>query len=409
LFSHNKKTRYGRVTEKERESGGPVEALHGAVMKKRMVVAGAVVVLVAAGCAIAATRSGLWSGGAIAQAPRQNASRAVPVEVVTATRKVVPVRIEVLGTVTPIASVAVKSRVDSEITGVHFADGALVREGDPLFTLDSRTIEAQVRQVEGLLAGAKANLEQAERDVARYTELLAKNATTLVTLQNARTQTNIFRASVDSNTAQLENLNVQLSYCKIRAPITGRASMAAVKVGNFVRAGDSTLATLIQTAPVYVTFALSQSYLPDLRQALANESASIEAIIPGDPRRASGQVTMIENSVDAPTGTVPVRATMPNTDELLWPGTLVQVRLTFRQEEAVTVPSTAVQVSQTGPYVFVVNNDVATVRPVQVARVLDSESVLASGLEGGETVVTNGQLLLSNGTKVAVRAPKIGS
>jgi RND family efflux transporter MFP subunit len=378
-------------------------------MKKRMVVAGAVVVLVAAGCAIAATRSGLWSGGAIAQAPRQNASRAVPVEIVTATRKVVPVGIEVLGTVTPIASVAVKSRVDSEITGVHFRDGAMVREGDPLFTLDSRTLEAQVRQVEGLLAGAKANLEQAERDVARYTDLLAKNATTLVTLQNARTQTNIFRASVDSNTAQLENLNVQLSYCKIRAPISGRASMAAVKVGNFVRAGDSTLATLIQTAPVYVTFALPQGYLPDLRQALANESASIEAIIPGDPRRASGQVTMIENSVDAPTGTVPVRATMPNTDELLWPGTLVQVRLTFRQEEAVTVPSTAVQVSQTGPYVFVVNNDVATVRPVQVARVLDSESVLASGLEGGETVVTNGQLLLSNGTKVAVRAPKIGS
>jgi membrane fusion protein, multidrug efflux system len=409
LFSHNNKPRYGRVTGKERESGGLIEGPHGAVMKKRMVVAGAVVVLVAAGGAIAATRSGLWSGGAIAQAPRQNVSRAVPVEVVTATRKVVPVRIEVLGSVTPIASVAVKSRVDSEITGVHFADGALVREGDPLFTLDSRTIEAQVRQVEGLLAGAKANLEQAERDVARYTELLAKNATTLVTLQNARTQTNIFRASVDSNTAQLENLNVQLSYCKIRAPISGRASMAAVKVGNFVRAGDSTLATLIQTAPVYVTFALPQGYLPDLRQALANESASIEAIIPGDPRRASGQVTMIENSVDAPTGTVPVRATMPNTDELLWPGTLVQVRLTFRQEEAVTVPSTAVQVSQTGPYVFVVNNDVATVRPVQVARVLDSESVLASGLEGGETVVTNGQLLLSNGTKVAVRAPKIGS
>jgi RND family efflux transporter MFP subunit len=378
-------------------------------MKKRILVAGAVVVLVAAGCAVAATRSGLWPGGAIAQAPRQNAPRAVPVEIVTAVKKVVPVRIEVLGTVTPIASVAVKPRVDSEITGVHFRDGALVNQGDLLFTLDGRTIEAQARQVEGLLAGAKANLEQAERDVARYTELLAKNATTLVTLLNARTQVNIWRSSVDSNTAQLENLNVQLSYCTIRAPITGRASMAAVKVGNFVRAVDAPLATIIQTAPVYVTFALSQGYLPDLRQALANESATIEAIIPGDSRRASGQVTMIENSVDAPTGTVPVRATMPNTDELLWPGTLVTVGLTFREEEAVTVPSTAVQVSQTGTYVFVVNNDVATVRPVKVARVLASESVLADGLEGGETVVTNGQLLLSNGTKVAVRAPKVGS
>jgi len=377
-------------------------------MKKRIVVTGVAVVLIAAGCAFAATRIGLWSG-AIAQAPRQNAPRAVPVEVVTAIKKVVPVRIEALGSVTPIASVAVKSRVDSEITAVHFRDGALVREGDPLFTLDSRTIEAQVRQVEGLLAGAKANLEQAERDVARYTELIAKNATTLVTLQNARTQTNIYRASVDSNTAQLENLNVQLSYCNIRAPIIGRASMAAYKVGNYVRAGDAALATIIQTAPVYVTFALAQGYLPDLRQALANESATIEAIIPGDPRRASGQVTMIENSVDAPTGTVPVRATMPNADELLWPGTLVTVQLTLRQENAVTVPSTAIQVSQTGSYVFVITNDIATVRPVQVARVLGSESVLASGLEGGETVVVNGQLLLSNGTKVAVRAPKVGS
>jgi RND family efflux transporter MFP subunit len=377
-------------------------------MKKRIVVTGVAVVLIAAGCAFAATRIGLWSG-AIAQAPRQNAPRAVPVEVVTAIKKVVPVRIEALGSVTPIASVAVKSRVDSEITAVHFRDGALVREGDPLFTLDSRTIEAQVRQVEGLLAGAKANLEQAERDVARYTELIAKNATTLVTLQNARTQTNIYRASVDSNTAQLENLNVQLSYCNIRAPITGRASMAAYKVGNYVRAGDAALATIIQTAPVYVTFALAQGYLPDLRQALANESATIEAIIPGDPRRASGQVTMIENSVDAPTGTVPVRATMPNADELLWPGTLVTVQLTLREENAVTVPSTAIQVSQTGSYVFVITNDIATVRPVQVARVLGSESVLASGLEGGETVVVNGQLLLSNGTKVAVRAPKVGS
>jgi len=372
-------------------------------MKKRILVAGAVVVLVAASCAVAATRSGLWPGGAVAQAPRQNAPRAVPVEIVTATKQVVPVRIEALGTVTPIASVAVKPRVDSEITGVHFRDGAMVNQGDLLFTLDSRTIEAQARQIEGLLAGAKANLEQAERDVTRYTELLAKNATTLVTLQNARTQVNIWRSSVDSNTAQLENLNIQISYCTIRAPISGRASMAAVKVGNLVHQADAApLATIIQTAPVYVTFSLPQGYLPDLRQALANESATIEAMIPGDPRRASGQVTMIENSVDAPTGTVPVRATMPNTDELLWPGTLVTVGLTFREEEAVTVPSTAVQVSQTGTYVFVVNNDVATVRPVQVARVLGSDSVLASGLEGGETVVTNG-------SKVAARVPKVGS
>jgi multidrug efflux system membrane fusion protein len=379
------------------------------LMKKRTLVLGAVVVLAAAGIA-AATRGGLWSGGAVAQAPRQNAPRAVPVEVTTAVKKVAPVRIDALGSVTPIASVAVKPRVDSEIVGVHFRDGAMVNKGDLLFTLDSRAIEAQIRQVQGVLEGAKANLEQAERDVARYVELIAKSATTQVTLNNARTQVNIYRASVDSNIGQLENLNIQLSYCTIRAPISGRASMAAVKVGNFVRQADLTpLATIIQTAPIYVTFALPQGYLPELRQALANETATIEAMIPGDPRRASGQVTMIENTVDAPTGTVPVRATMPNADELLWPGTLVNIQLTFREEQAVVVPSVAVQVSQTGSYVFVIKDEVASIRPVQVARVLGSDSVLASGLDGGETVVTNGQLSLANGTKVVIRTPKAGS
>jgi RND family efflux transporter MFP subunit len=233
----------------------------------------------------------------------------------------------------------------------------------------------------------------------------------LVTLLNARTQVNIWRASVDSNTAQLENLNIQLGYCTIRATIAGRVSMAAVKVGNFVRQADLTpLATLIQTAPVYVTFSVPQGFLPDLRQALTDETATIEAVIPGDPRRAAGQVTMIENSVDAPTGTVLVRATMPNADELLWPGTLVTAQLTFREEQAVTVPSTAVQVSQTGSYVFVINNEgIANVQPVTVARVFGSESVIGTGLAGGETVVTNGQLQLTSGTKVSARGAKAGT
>jgi membrane fusion protein, multidrug efflux system len=378
-------------------------------MKKRTLVLGGLAVLAAIGI-VAAIRGGLWSGGAVAQSQRETAARAAPVEVATAVKKTVPVRVEALGSVTPIASVAVKPRIDSEIVAVNFRDGAMVREGDLLFTLDSRAIEAQIKQVQGILDGAKANLDQAERDVTRYTELFAKNATTQVALNNALTQANIYRASVASNTGQLENLMVQLSYCSIRAPISGRASMAMVKVGNFVRQADlPPLATIIQTAPIYVTFSLPQGYLPDLRQALDNESATIDTVIPGDPRRASGQVTMIENSVDAPTGTVPVRATMPNTDALLWPGTLVTVQLTLREEQAVTVPSTAVQVSQTGSYVFVVRDGAANVQPVEVARVLGSESVLAKGLAGGETVVTNGQLLLTNGTKVAVRERKAGS
>ena len=302
------------------------------------------------------------------------------------------------------ASVAVRPRIDSEITHVHFGDGAIVRKGDMLFTLDHRAIDAQIRQTEGILNGAKAQLAQATADVERYTALVAKNATTLVTLNNAKTQVNIFTAAVESNSAQLELLRVQRDYTFIRAPITGRVSMANVKVGNYARQADATpLATIIQVAPVYVTFGLPQRNLPELRQALTNETANIQAVVPGDPRHASGQVTMIENTVDAATGTVPVRATMPNADELLWPGTLVQVRLVFREEDAVTVPTAALQVSQAGPYVYVVDKGVATVQPVKIARQLDSETVLESGLQGGETVVVEGQLRLTNGSQVTAR------
>jgi multidrug efflux system membrane fusion protein len=373
------------------------------LMKKRTLVLGAVVVLAAAGIAVA-TRGGLWSGGAVAQAPRENAPPAVPVEVATVTKKDVPVRVEALGSVTPIAGVAVKPRIDSEIVGVHFRDGAMVNKGDLLFTLDSRAIEAQIRQVQGVLEGAKANLEQAERDVARYTELIAKSATTQVTLNNARTQVNIYRASVDSNIGQLENLNIQLSYCTIRAPISGRASMAAVKVGNFVRQADLTpLATIIQTAPIYVSFTVPQSSLPDVRAALAAETATLQAIVPGSGARASGQVSMIENTVDLTTGMVTIRATMPNEDEVLWPGTLVNTVLTLRTEPAVTIPATALQLSQAGTFVFVVKDDKVSVRPIKVERTVDGVTVVGSGLAEGEVVVTDGQLLLSNGTHVTQR------
>jgi len=368
----------------------------------------AVLALAAYGAVI----KGYWPfPGAVAQAPGQkNAPRAVTVEVATAQKKSVPVRTDLLGSVTPIRSVAIKTRVDTEIVNVHFNDGATVRQGELLFTLDSRAIEAQIQQAEGQLARDRAQLEGAQRDMRRYTELVEKSATPVTNLDNAKTQVGVFTAAVRATEGLIENLKVQLSYTKIRAPIDGRISAAAVKVGNFVRQADATpLATLIQTAPIYITFALPQRFLPELRQAIANESATIDAIIPGDPRRAKGQVTMYENTVDAATGTVPVRATMPNVNEILWPGTLVTVQLTFRHEDAVTVPPTAVQVSQVGSYVFVVKDGVARVQPVKVARVLDSETVLESGLDGGETVVTEGHLRITDGSRVAPRGARAGS
>jgi RND family efflux transporter MFP subunit len=334
----------------------------------------------------------------------------VPVEVATAAKKTIPVRGESLGTVTPMANVAIKSRVDTEIVEVHFSDGAYVQKGDLLFTMDSRALQTQLKEKEGTLQRNRAALEGAERDVRRYTELIAKGATTQLNLDNATTQSNVLRGQVAADESAVENLKVQIGYCTIRAPISGRASMAAVKAGNFVRSADQTpLATIIQSAPVYVTFTLPQRNLSDLRAALAAGSANIDAVVPGDSRHATGQVTMIENTVDPVTGMVSVRATMPNQDDLLWPGTLVTVKVVFRQEEAITVPTAAVQASQTGPFVYVVKNGAATVQPVAVERTIDGESVIAKGLQGGESVVVTGHLLLSNGARVAVRDGKAGS
>jgi len=363
--------------------------------------------------ALAATAVGIrWGAipnGAVAQAPSQ-AQRGVSVEVATAVRKKSPVRVEALGNVTPIANVAIKPRIDSEIIEVHFADGALVKQGDLLIKLDSRAIEAQIQQAEGNIARDQAQLEGAMRDVRRYTDLVEKNATPVINLDNAKTQAAAFSAAVRADQASLENLKVQLSYCTIRAPINGRISAAVVKVGNFVRSADLIpIATIIQTAPIYVTFSVPQNGLPDIRRALAAETATVDAIIPGETRTASGAVTMIENTVDPATGMVAVRATMPNSDELLWPGTLVTARMTLREEEAVVVPAAAVQVSQTGSFVFVVKDGKALVQPVKVARAVGNEAALESGLQGGETVVTDGFLQLTNGARVAPRERKAGA
>ncbi len=280
-------------------------ALIGTAMKKRTLVLGALFVLAAAG-ALAFTR-GLWfPQGAVAQAPG-GGPRAVPVEIARAEKKSMPLQVEALGTVTPIRFVGIKARLETMITEVHFADGAEVKEGDLLFTLDSRQIEAEIKRVEAVINGALAQLQQAERDVQRYTELVAKNATTVVTLNNAQTQVNMSRATAESNKATLENLRVQLDYTKIRAQFSGRISAANVKAGNFVRPSDTVpLATLIQMAPVYVTFTVPQRSLPDVRQAVAAERATVEAIIPGEQRRASGQVTMYDPAIDTATGMVAI-------------------------------------------------------------------------------------------------------
>lgn len=375
------------------------------LFKRRTLLVGGI--LLAAGAAYV-TRP-MWSGSATtAKAPPR--ARTVSVEVANAEKKQVPVDVDSIGTVTPISSVALKSRVETTIIGVHFQDGARVKEGDLLFTLDSRQIDAQIAQAEGNLARDRTQLAAAERDLKRFTELIGKGATTQVNVDNAKTATDNATATIQADQAILDNLKVQKSFTLIKAPISGRISAASVKIGNFVRPADTTpLATINQMAPVYVTFAIPQRVLSDLRDAMKDGESSVTASIPGNDKSETGSIAMIENTVDPTTGMATVRGKMGNESELLWPGTLVNTKLTVRTEVAVVVPSVGVQRSQTGNFVFVVKDGKAQVQPVTVSRTFEGTSVIGSGLEGGESIVVDGQLLLSNGTAVEARRRKAGA
>jgi RND family efflux transporter MFP subunit len=379
---------------------------YGTFMAKRGLIV--VAVLLAAGGVAAYQTRASWYGGETAT--RQTSPRKVAVEVAKAVKQPVPVDVEAIGTVTPISSVALKSRIETTIVSVHFEDGARVKQGDLLFTLDARQIDAQVEQAEGTLARDRAQLAGAQRDLNRYSELIGKGATTQVNLDNAKTQADILIGTIKADQASLDNLRVQKSYTLIRAPFDGRISAANVKVGNFVRPADTApLATINQMAPVYVTFAVPQAVLGDLRDAMTAGSAQVIATIPGREASEQGKVAMVENTVDATTGMVTVRGIMDNGREALWPGTLVNTRLIVRRENAVVVPSAAVQRSQKGDFVFVVADGKAKVQPVTVSRTSSGSSVLVGGLNGDEDVVVEGQLLLRDGTLVQMREREAGA
>jgi RND family efflux transporter MFP subunit len=376
-------------------------------MKKRNLILFVAAIGIAAVAALV-TRSSWMGAGSSAQGLQR--PRLVSVETTKAERKSVPVDVDAIGTVMPISSVALKSRLETTIVSVHFEDGAKVSEGDLLFTLDSRQIDAQIEQAEGMLAKDQAQLEGAQRDLRRYNDLVAKGATTQVNVDNAKTQSDILIGTIKADQAALDNLKVQKSYTLIRSPFSGRISAANVKVGNFVRPADTApLAVINQMAPVYVAFAIPQRVLVDLRDAMAKGDSGVTATIPGHSRSEYGKVAMVENTVDATTGMVTVRGIMDNANETLWPGTLVATKLVIRNEDSVVVPTVAVQRSQNGNYVFVVKDGVATVKPVKVDRTSQGMSVISEGLSGDESVVVDGQLLLSDGTRVEPRTRKAGA
>ncbi|MDF2117132.1 efflux RND transporter periplasmic adaptor subunit [Roseiarcaceae bacterium H3SJ34-1] len=344
-----------------------------------------------------------------APAPNSAPSRPpAPVTTGKATRGPMPFVVNSVGTAQPIATVALKTRADAQIEQILAVEGGMVKAGDIVAKLDARQIEAQIKQAEAMLTRDTVALEAANRDVARYTELLAKNAGTKINLDNAKTAAATAQANMASDRAQIDNLKIQLTWYTIKAPISGRVGSITVKAGNIVRAGDNTttgvLATIVQTTPIYVAFSLAQHVLPDLRESIGATGAEVLATPQGSKKASKGKIAFIDNTIDPTTGTVTVRASFDNEDEALWPGQLCNLRMVLRiDQDVVSIPRDATQSGQNGNFVYVVENGIARIRPVKIGRTQDGRDIILDGLKGDETLVVEGALALSNGARVVVR------
>jgi len=347
--------------------------------------------------------------GAATSAPRSRAAAdAVPVMVATVIEEAVPIDLRVVGTVEPSATVAVRAQVGGELTAVHFTEGQEVKKNDLLFMIDPRPFEAQLHQVEANLAKDTAQAENAGAQVRRYRDLIGRGIATREQLDSISTTAAALQATVKADTAAVETARLQLQYATIRAPISGRTGALMVQPGNVVRTSDTTpLVVINQMSPIYVTFAVPESSLADLRRYQAAGSLRVEAQVPDAEAVAErGVISFVDNTVDRSTGTIKVKGTFQNADRRLWPGLFVNVVLTLKTEpHAVVVPARAVQEAQDGKYVYVVKADrTVESRPITVARTVGDHAVVATGLALGETVVTDGHLRLIAGTRVTVSA-----
>jgi multidrug efflux system membrane fusion protein len=358
------------------------------------------------GLGLSAAASASAISPAMAQSPAAPQRPPVSISVQPATRGDLPLRIEQVCSVQPLASIGLRSRVDAQIEQIMVPDGARVQQGDALVRLDSRQIESQIRQAEATLEKDKATLAQNNRDIARYSQLVKQQATTQLNLDNAHTAAAVTTAQIAADTAALETLKVQLSYYTLRAPVSGQLGVFTYKAGAMVRAIDTTpMATLNQTAPIYVVFSTPQRYLSDLRAAMAANGAAVSVRPQGATQWIDGgSVTVLDNMIDSATGSLVVRGSFANADATLWPGQLCDARVTLRTEpNVVSAPREAVQIGQRGNFVFVVDNGVARLRPVKAGRDQDGRVVILEGLNGVETLVVDGANLLTDGAKVEVR------
>jgi multidrug efflux system membrane fusion protein len=351
----------------------------------------------------------LGCSGADAEAPATNQSQpAVPVTVDRVIQKEMPLDVSAVGSVEAYATVAVRAQVTGELKSVNFRQGDDVQAGQILFTLDHRPLEAALNQAEANLQRDSAQAANAKVIAQRMEDLVERGVGTREQRDTARTTAAALEAVVGANRAAVENARVQLQYATIRAPISGRTGALMVHAGNLVRANDQTpLVVINQVTPVYVSFAIPEALLPDLRRYMAMRQLEVQATPPNeDIAPAVGSITFVDNQVDQSTGTIRVKASFPNTNRRLWPGQFVNVSVRMASERAaIVVPSVAVQAGPEGQFVFVVKSDqTVEMRAVKVARTAGPETIIQEGLKPGETIVTDGQLRLVPGSRISVKS-----
>jgi multidrug efflux system membrane fusion protein len=332
---------------------------------------------------------------------------AVPVLVVTALQKSVPVQIRAVGNAEPFATVSVKSQVTGVLTKAHFKEGQDIKQGQLLFTIDPRPLEAAVKQAEANLARDNAQLKNMREQVKRYAELVEKQYVSREQYDQIRTNADAMESVVDAGKAALDNAKVQLSYCYIYSPLNGRVGSLLVYEGNLVRVNDGApLIVINQVSPMNVTFAVPEQHLGDIKRHMAGGQLKVSASFPSDEgRQELGVLEFVDNAVDRSTGTIKLKAVFTNNERRLWPGQFINVALTLTtQVNAVVLPSEAVQVGQEGQHVFVVKpNKTVEVRPVTLGSTNDGEAVITKGLAAGEQVVREGQFLLGPESRIEIK------
>ncbi|MBN2140662.1 MAG: efflux RND transporter periplasmic adaptor subunit [Desulfovibrionaceae bacterium] len=329
-------------------------------------------------------------------------------------RRTVPLLIRAVGNVEALATVSVKSQVGGQIVREYVRNGQDLKKGDPLFLIDPRGFETEVREARAKLERDLALLSKAEKDILRYTDLKTQGVISQESYDQSLANVKALRATISLDRAQIEQAELQLDYADIRSPITGRAGNVLVNEGNVIKANDDrTLLVINQIEPISVAFSVPEAHLPEIQRRLAAGPLGVQAFVAGDDAHPEhGLLSVIDNTVDRTTGSIRLKAEFPNQAKRLWPGQFVRAALKLAdQEGALVAPSQAVQTGALGPYVFVVKKDMTVeMRQVVVAEVMDQETVLASGVEAGETVVTDGHVQLVPGALVELKArPRIAA